>query len=309
MRPRVPTTAVALAFALYAAGCASPPAATTPGARPAPSTTPPTPNTGTTPTTSPSEGRPVTIGTSYTLPSTVLKETRRINVYLPEGYADATKKFPVLYLLDGGEKEDFHHITGLVALETQNGFTREAIVVGIADTDRKHDFTSPSSDPRDRAEVPTHGGAAAFRAFLATELRPWVTAHLRTNGESVVIGESLAALFIVETFLKEPQTFDGYIAISPSLWWDKGSLANEAEARVRAFPAGKRSLYLSIGDEGGGMRSGVDQLVAALNAHPPEGLVWKFEPRPTESHGTVYQPAAQAALRVLLAAPKAKPAH
>jgi uncharacterized protein len=300
MMPRARTNAASLAvtLALSAAACAPPPATPAP-TRAAAATAPPA-------TPPPEGGRPVTIGTSYTLPSAVLKETRRINVYLPEGYADATKTFPVLYLLDGGEKEDFHHITGLVALETQNGFTREAIVVGIADTDRKHDFTSPSSDPRDRAEVPTHGGAAAFRKFLGTELRPWVTAHLRTNGESVVIGESLAALFIVETFLREPALFDGYIAISPSLWWDKGSLANEADARIRAMPAGKRALYLSIGDEGGGMRSGVDQLVASLNAHPPDGLTWKFEPRPTESHGTVYQPAAQAALRVLFAAPKAK---
>ncbi len=38
-----------------------------------------------------------------------LGETRRINVYTPPGYADGTTRYPVLYLLDGGDDEDFPH--------------------------------------------------------------------------------------------------------------------------------------------------------------------------------------------------------
>ncbi len=252
------------------------------------------------------EGRPVVIARSYTLESRELKETRRINVYLPPGYAEGQARFPVLYLLDGGEQEDFPHISGLAQLASLNHAMREMIVVGIEGTDRRRDLTSPSSDPEDRKLAPTSGGSAAFRAFLARELKPWVEARYRTAGESALIGESLAGLFIVETFLREPALFDHYIAVSPSLWWDGQSLSKEAAERLRAFPASPRSLFLSIADEGGTMQEGVDTLVGALKAHAPTGLEWHYAPLPDEHHHTIYHPAAFKALRTLFPAPKAE---
>jgi predicted alpha/beta superfamily hydrolase len=249
------------------------------------------------------EGRPIVIARSYTLESRVLKETRRINVWLPPGYAEGQGRFPVLYLLDGGEHEDFHHITGLAQLASLNHAIREMVVVGIEGTDRKRDFTAPSSDPEDRKLVPTSGGAAAFREFLARELKPWVEARYRTSGESTLIGESLAGLFTVETFLVQPELFQRYIAVSPSLWWDQQSLAKASATRLQSHPAGERGLYLSIANEGSTMQEGVDTLVAALKAHAPAGLTWHYEPLPGEQHATVYHPAAFRALRLLFPPP------
>ena len=249
----------------------------------------------------PADGRPVVIATSYTLPSAVLAETRRVNVYLPASYAEGDRRYPVLYLLDGGEQEDFHHVTGLVQIGTMNGTMRETIVVGIENTDRKRDFTWPSNDARDRAEVPTHGGSANFRRFLQTELQPWVEARYRTNDEDGVLGESLAGLFIVETLLRAPELFDTYVAISPSLWWDGGSLTAAAPALLRGKGLAGKRLYLSVADEGAGM--GVDAFAAALEALPAGALDWRFEPRRDETHGTIYHPAAMAAMRALWAPP------
>ena len=61
----------------------------------------------------PEGGQPIVIGTSYVIPSVILGDRRRLNIYLPEHHADPTRRFPVVYLLDGGLAEDFHHITGL----------------------------------------------------------------------------------------------------------------------------------------------------------------------------------------------------
>jgi uncharacterized protein len=244
-------------------------------------------------------GRPIVIGRSYTLPSKLLGGERRINVYLPPGYSDAKRSFPVLYLLDGGEAEDFHHITGLVQVAAFNGRTQELIVVGIEGVDRKHDLTSPSKVPHDRELAPTSGGAATYRRFLVEELKPWVAARYRTNGRSALIGESLAGLFVTETFLRAPKSFDDYIAISPSLWWDGESLSQEAAALLRTEGFRGRHLYLSIANEGGEMQSGVDRLVHALKSKKPEGLDWRFDPRPDERHDTIYHPAALTALRAL----------
>ena len=251
----------------------------------------------------PPEGRPVTIATSYTLPSAVLGETRRVNVYLPAGYAEGDRRYPVLYLLDGGEGEDFHHISGLVQIGTMNGTMREVILVGLENTDRKRDFTWPSTDPRDRAEVPTHGGAAKFREFVGRELKPWVEAHFRTDGDDGVIGESLAGLFIVETLLRSPELFDRWVAISPSLWWDRGSLGAAAPELLRAASFAGDRLWLSVADEGGAM--GVDAFAEALRAGAPAGLEWTFEPLRNETHGTIYHPAALLAMRALWAPPPA----
>lgn len=252
------------------------------------------------------EGQPVVIARSYTLESRVLKETRRINVYLPPGYAEGKVRLPVLYLLDGGVHEDFPHILGLAQLASLNRALGEMIVIGIEGTDRKRDFTHPSSEPEDLKVLPTSGGSAAFREFLARELKPWVEARYRTSGVSALIGESLAGLFVVETFLRQPGLFERYIAVSPSLWWDNQSLAKESTERLRAWASGPRELFMSIGDEGGTMQEGVDLLVGALKARAPAGLRWHYEPMPGEQHSTIYHPAALRALRLLFPAPRAE---
>ena len=248
-------------------------------------------------------GRPIVIGRSYVLPSKTLGGKRRINVYLPPGYADAKRRFPVLYLLDGGEAEDFHHITGLAQVVAFSGRTQELIVIGIEGVDRKHDLTHPSKRPEDLQTLPTSGGSAAYRRFLVEELKPWVAAHYRTRGPTALIGESLAGLFVTETFLRAPGSFDDYIAISPSLWWDGEALSREAAADLRAGDFHGRRLSLSIADEGGEMQSGVDRLVQALGREGPEGLQWRFDPRPEEHHDSIYHPAALAALRAFFPAP------
>lgn len=245
------------------------------------------------------EGRPIVIGRSYTMHSAVLGDTRRINVYLPPHYSDATRRFPVLVLLDGGEAEDFHHITGLAQVAAFNGAVEEMIVVGIEGVDRHHDLTSPSFDPADRKLVPTAGGAEAYRRFLVSELKPWIASRYRVSGRTALIGESLAGLFTLETYLRAPQSFDDYIAISPSLWWDKEGLSREAATDLARGGFAGKHLWLSIGDEGTTMQEAMDRIVADLKTDHLDG--WTYDPRPNERHDTIYDSAALAALRVLFA--------
>lgn len=246
---------------------------------------------------------PIRFGTSYMLDSSVLKERRRINVLLPASYTDGDRRYPVLYLIDGGTKEDWFHIAGLVQLGELNGVTKEVILVGIEGTDRKRDLTSPSQDPLDIKEVPTQGGADNFRKFLGGELKPFIEKNFRTDPDTGVIGESLAGLFIVETFLRQPDLFGHYIAISPSLWWNKEALTYQAAGLLKAQKPAPRSLHLAIGNEGGGMRGGLDRLMAALKAGAPAGLTWDFQDLPGERHHSVYHPAALPALRAAFPGP------
>lgn len=246
---------------------------------------------------------PVRIATSYTLPSVVLGQTRRINVYFPPGYDSSTARYPVLYLLDGGVKEDFFHIAGIATLAADFRRIREFIVIGIEGIDRSHDLTHPTTVDADRQRLPTSGGSARFRSFLAGELKPFVEQRFRVTDESILMGESAAGLFVTETLLRQPELFQGYVAVSPMLWWDGQSLSRQADTLLRKpFPAGRR-LYLTIADEGGPMREGVDRLVAALKANAPRDLEWSFALMEQETHGTTFHPAALNAVRKLFAMP------
>src|SRR5262245_25731173 len=92
-----------------------------------------------------SPATPLTIGETFTIQSRALGETRRINVYLPPPYADSSnKRFPVLYMPDGGIAEDFLHVAGLVQVSVGNGTMRPMVLVGIENTERRRDLTGPT---------------------------------------------------------------------------------------------------------------------------------------------------------------------
>jgi len=247
---------------------------------------------------------PIVIGTSYALPSSIYGGTREINVWLPPGYAEGDQTYPVLFLLDGGTTwQDFHHISGLAQLGTVNGTTRDVIVVGVASVDRRNELALPTDDPALIAQYPTQGQSERFRRFLLEEVLPFVEGRFRTNGETALMGESLAGLFVVETLLKAPEMFDRYVAVSPSLWWDGGRLARQAGAHLRDHSNEARTLILTLGDEGPEMQAPMDVLVANLRDHAMPALDWSFTPRPQESHATIYHGAALHAFRKLFPAP------
>lgn len=251
-----------------------------------------------------SQGKPVEIAKSYTLPSEVLGQTRTVNIYLPRSYDQNTQTYPVLFLLDGGIKEDFLHIVGLASTASAYTNIREFIVVGIEGIDRRHDFTAPSRVDKDRELIPTAGGSAKFREFLEKELLPWTKKQVRMSDETVLIGESAAALFVTETFLRQPELFGGYIAISPSLWWDGQSLAKEAASLLQKqpYPANRR-IFMTIGSEGSTMLEGVEMLAKALETQGAKDLKWTYAPMPNEDHGTIFHPAALVAIRQFFATP------
>src|SRR4051812_6306630 len=88
--------------------------------------------------------KPFSIGETHVIKSTVLNEDRALNIYLPNGY-DKSKKYPVIYLLDGSMDEDFIHIVGLVQFFRLQMKMPDFIVVGIGNVDRRRDFTFPTS--------------------------------------------------------------------------------------------------------------------------------------------------------------------
>jgi predicted alpha/beta superfamily hydrolase len=242
---------------------------------------------------------PLVIGETFTLDSKILNETRRINVYMPPGYAESTDaRLPVLYMPDGGMAEDFLHVAGLVQVSVGNGTMRPHLLVGIENTQRRRDMTGPTENDEDKKIAPRVGGSEAFRRFIRDELMPQVRARYRTTGETAIVGESLAGLFVVETFLLEPEMFDTYIAFDPSLWWNKRKLVADAARRLAARPGLKKTLYFASSDEKEIVED-AQRFAEVLGKHAPPGLRWHYEKMPDEKHSTIYHPAALKAFRAL----------
>lgn len=240
---------------------------------------------------------PLVIGQTFTLHSQVLGETRRLNVYLPAGYAEsATQRLPVLYMPDGGLEEDFLHVTGLLQVLVADGSMRPFILVGIENTARRRDLTGPTTVASDLKIAPRVGGSAAFRQFIRQELMPEIQRRYRTTPETAIVGESLAGLFVVETLLLEPTLFTTYLAFDPSLWWNNGQLASRAPALLQGYAGAPRRAYLATSSQGD--TAATRQLSATLNQAAVRGLSGRYRAMPEETHQTVYHPAALWAFRL-----------
>lgn len=242
---------------------------------------------------------PLVIGETFTLRSRALNETRRINVYLPDDYKrSADARLPVLYMPDGGMAEDFLHIAGLVQVSTGNGTMRPFLLVGIENTERRRDTTGPTENEDDKKIAPRVGGSAAFRKFIREELMPEVKRRYRTTDEKAIVGESLAGLFVIETFLREPDMFDTYIAFDPSLWWNDGKLLKSAGELMRANPKLSKNVYFAAGGDKG-VAEGIQPLANAFAKNAPAGVKWHYEKMPDEKHSTIFHPGALKAFRAL----------
>lgn len=249
---------------------------------------------------------PLVVGETFTINSGVLHEIRRINVYTPQVYADSPNvRLPILYMPDGGMAEDFLHVAGLVQVSTGNYTMRPFILVGIENTERRRDMTGPTTVHRDSTIAKHVSGSAAFRKFIRTELMPRIKSRYRSTDETAVVGESLAGLFIVETFLREPDLFDTYIALDPSLWWNNHQLVDQANAILRARGANRKRLFLANSDEPE-LADLTKKFADILKAGAFPGLEWYYLPLPDEGHGTIYHPAALRAFRILFKPPPTK---
>jgi len=259
-------------------------------------------------------GKPFIIGKTFEIYSSQLSENRTINIYLPEGYKSGdTTKYPVIYLLDGGADEDFIHIVGLVQFNSFPWINRlpRSIVVGIANVDRLRDFTYPTSIKEDKEQYPTSGGSAKFIAFLKNDLQPYIEKNFSVNNSKTIIGESLGGLLATEILLKGPTLFNKYIIVSPSLWWDNGSLLNYNSEIYNADFHNPLQVYIGVGKEGltPGKTPHVQEVDANVLADKIENTKSKtievhFDYLPEETHATISHQAVFNAIKIFAPAQK-----
>lgn len=253
------------------------------------------------------ERQPFVLGQTIKLHSGILGEDRLLNIYLPEGYRSGdTMRYPVVYLLDGSADEDFIHVAGIYQFNTFPWIrlVRPSIVVGIGNVDRKRDFTFPSSQPADRQLLPSSGHSESFIRFLESELIPFINRNFPADSFRTIIGQSLGGLLATEILLKRPGLFNQYIIISPSLWWDDGSLLKYPSPLFSLKNGEMPAVYIGVGREG--LTPGekphvmeVDANLLAEKLRQVNGLRVFFDYLPNETHATITHQAVFNALRLL----------
>jgi uncharacterized protein len=261
----------------------------------------------------PATTQPFVLGVVETFYSTQLAEKRTANIYLPEGYnKNDSIKYPVVYLLDGAADEDFIHIVGLYQFNNFSWINRvpHSIIVGIANVDRRRDLTFPTTIEADKKRNPTAGHSNRFISFIEKELQPFIEKKYKTTIEKTIIGQSLGGLLATEILLKKPTLFNKYIIVSPSLWWNDGSLLRETSAILEASFSQQTGIYIGVGKEGLApgdiphvMEVDANLLAEKLKETKSKNVTVYFDYLPQEDHATVTHQAVFNALRLLYPVP------
>ncbi len=210
-------------------------------------------------------------------PSRILRNRRDILVYLPRGYARATREhYPVIYLHDG--QNLFDAATAFAGVEwgvdetaqrlVRRRLIEPLIIVAVANTgkNRIHEYaptrgvieSTPTRKRRSRGMLRHYG------RFLIEELKPFIDRHFRTRREAEftgVGGSSLGGLATLALGLWYPEVFNRLAVMSPSIWWDDCVILRMVEELRAKLPL---KIWLDTGtNEDGWQRARVlrDRLV------------------------------------------------
>ncbi|NII82694.1 hypothetical protein FHT21_001739 [Pedobacter sp. SG908] len=211
-------------------------------------------------------------------------------------------------MLDGSADEDFIHIVGLVQFNSFEWVNQvpKSIVVGIATVDRKRDFTFPTSIECDKKNYPTTGHSDQFISFIEKELEPYIQSKYKTNTSKTIIGQSLGGLLAAEILIKKPALFNQYIIISPSLWWNNGSLLNEQLNFTENGSNQTTKVYIAVGKEGltptaipRVMEVDANLLAEKIKDAKAKSVKVYFDYLPLENHATIMHQAVSNSFKFL----------
>ena len=149
-----------------------------------------------------------------------LQTSRRIWVYLPDGYTQSEARFPVLYLHDGQNVFDksTSYSAEWRADEILDSLKTQLIVVAI-----DHGGEKRIAELTPFANEKYGGGAAdAYLEFLIKTIKPEIDKKYRTKPQAAntgIMGSSLGGLVSFYAVLKHPKVFGKAGIFSPSFWF------------------------------------------------------------------------------------------
>jgi predicted alpha/beta superfamily hydrolase len=232
------------------------------------------------------------VGGEFTISSAILGEERTVVVHLPRRYNDSEEAFPVLYVLDAEMASVLMGAVSTVGSLHVAGVSPDMIVVGVCNVNRNRD-TIPVSV----AQRPGSGGAQNFLRFLNDELIPLIEGTYRATRPRVLYGESNAGLFAVYAMLERPNSFDAYIASSPTIGWCPEHIHGLAEERFAEALQDKFLFMIYGSQDNTRVTEYLPGFVELIRAKAPECLRW--ESRLLDGEGHVPASSLEEGLRAL----------
>ncbi|WP_184650489.1 alpha/beta hydrolase [Xanthomonas euroxanthea] len=238
----------------------------------------------------------------------------RVRIATPKA-APPAAGYPVVYLLDGNaalmelderllDSLSTHgDAPVLVFIADDSALRIDAVGRSLDYTPARYDDGRVETDPLNPQR--RTGGAAAFTQLIATRIRPQVEARVALDRQRQTLwGHSYGGLFVLQVVLTQPQLFQHYVAVDPSLWWGDGFVVQQAQRVVEQArdasadtQQARRRLTLLAGEGGapanparpdrpGRPRAdpqAAQRLVVLLSSLP--GLTADYQPLPGLSHG------------------------
>lgn len=231
----------------------------------------------------------------------------KLYVSLPHDYdTTGNTQYSVLYTLDADYS--FAIAKNISDHLYERDHLKGLIIVGIAyggepnyRLNRTRDYTPTKTiEAVSFREIQENnsGGAPAFKSFIKEELIPFIDQNYFTCGENAISGHSYGGLFCTWIFLTEPSLFDGYIIVSPSLWYDNHYLFellekySSGENNRISFQVGSREV-----NQNWNMPEDLTRFVEKLNSKNLENLDIQFKVCEDETHNSIFPRAVSDGIR------------
>ncbi len=219
--------------------------------------------------------------------SKILAEKRRIIVHLPLNYVkEPAKKYPVMYVLDGGSQDI--HTSDKISVLAGAGIIPECILVGIMNTktSRNRDQTPPFMQTETEDPSSPMGNGDQFLNFIEKELIPKIDSNYRVNGYKTLTGHSRGGLFVLYSLLERPALFNARFCYSTPVWRFNDIMIKKIESSIIQVNLSKPNLlFLSAGaNETANIVGGFNRLNAVLKTNLPKKLSVKNYLTPFADH-------------------------
>ncbi|WP_428375002.1 alpha/beta hydrolase [Lichenicoccus sp.] len=169
--------------------------------------------------------------------------------------------YPVIYVVDGNAWTGL--VSEIIRTNLETGIqsrVEPAVVVGIGypvaeafDLKRRSlDFTSAATPGHPDPDVlpGPNGGDVTLMNFIDNTVKPVIEARFPVDRtRQTLIGHSLGGLFTLEALFARPGSFQTYVALSPSIWWNNRTPLRQAQDFLaKGGRPAKLRVFLSVGD-------------------------------------------------------------